>query len=911
MNTKNIVKDREDNLFTHLLYNIGIQWMEHWDVLSFLIIIITKSLYYGKQISPEYFDPRILRGPVIASILPILALAYLFKDKKRMYFLYIANIVISLVFISDTMYYRYFKDIVSVGAIRNIFLLKTVTSSIKSLFQFKDLLYLLDIVLFIPIFIKAKEVQRTQLSIRIRVIIFAMLLSFGGFMEGSYIYKLSKDQPLLITTMSNKLYVAKVLGNINFHILDMHNFVTNALNSLKPMPENGKEEISTFFQNKDENSSVNLKGAGANKNLIMIQVEALQQFVINKKVNGQEITPNLNKWIDKSLYFDNYFYQVGAGNTSDAEFMSNNSLYPAPSGAAYYLYTGNTLNSLPKLMSENGYHTAAFHGYTDSFWNRNIMYKTEGFNEFYGEQSFNVDEKVGMGLSDESFFNQSLEKIKSFKEPFYSFMVTLSSHYPYDDIEGYGKFDTGEYNNTLLGNYLTAIHYVDKQLGGFLDNLEKKGLMDNSIIVLYGDHNAIPKEYIDQLYAFENISNATDLQWFQYQKVPMLIHFPKDEHKGVNHTYAGQMDLYPTLCNIFNLSNDYMFGKDILNTSEHNVVFRNGSFTDGKIFYVSWTDSYYDIDTGNKLDETPELKSMKEQVLKELKYSDDILNYNLLKSFLPSSNSYNVKQLSLKGEDQIKVKLNEVPQDKKDDKLIKLEEQIKNYLGSNEDKIGLFYYDINSGNQIDINGGKTFIAASTVKVQMNMVLSDLVKKGDISEDEALRYTEDCYEEGTGVLQGEDLTKPLPLKLLSEYSITHSDNIATNMILKRLDYENFRTLVDEKLDHATDHSGNYITAKDEALLLKWLYDNPYNNAYYSQLIENMKNTDFHDRIDLYIPQKLVAHKTGDYDDYVNDAAIVYTKDPYILTIYTEELPNADEVMAEISKIIYEYQINSVL
>ncbi|WP_278335936.1 serine hydrolase [Desnuesiella massiliensis] len=269
-----------------------------------------------------------------------------------------------------------------------------------------------------------------------------------------------------------------------------------------------------------------------------------------------------------------------------------------------------------------------------------------------------------------------------------------------------------------------------------------------------------------------------------------------------------------------------------------------------------------------------------------------------------------MKQVSSKEENQIKINFNEAPQNKKDDKLIKLEEEIKNYLGSNEDKIGLFYYDINSGNEIDINGDKTFLAASTVKVQMNMVLSDLVQKGAISEEELLQYTEDCYEEGTGVLQGEDLTKPLPLKLLSEYSITHSDNIATNMILKRLDYENFRILVDKKLDHTTDHSENYITAKDEALLLKWLYDNPYNNAYYPQIIENMKNTDFHDRIDLYIPQKIVAHKTGDYDNYVNDVAIVYTKNPYILTIYTEELPNADEVMAEISKIIYEYQINNV-
>lgn len=404
------------------------------------------------------------------------------------------------------------------------------------------------------------------------------------------------------------------------------------INNTKKIPEDRKNEIVTFLSNKNESKEINFTGVGSGKNLIVIQVEALQQFVINNKVNGEEITPNLNKWINKSMYFDNYFYQVAAGNTSDAEFMSNNSLYPAASGSAYYQYTGNTLNSLPKLLKDNGYTTAAFHGYIEGFWNRNVMYNTEGFDNFYGEHSFKLDDKVGLGLSDKSFFNQSIDKIKQLKSPFYSFMVTLSSHFPYDDVSGYGDFNVGNYENTLLGNYLKGIHYTDAQLGMFLDKLQKEGILDNSIVVIYGDHNAIPKDNIQQLYEFEGVKNTTDLQWYQYQKVPMIIHFPKDEYKGVNHTYSGQMDLYPTLANLFNLSNKYMFGKDILNTSEEKVVFRNGSFTDGKIFYVSWTNTYYDIKSGKIISETPELKIMKENALKQLKYSDDILNHNLIKN---------------------------------------------------------------------------------------------------------------------------------------------------------------------------------------------------------------------------------------------------------------------------------------
>ena len=118
-----------------------------------------------------------------------------------------------------------------------------------------------------------------------------------------------------------------------------------------------------------------MKDSAKGKNLIIVQVEALQQFVIDKTVMGQEITPNLNKLIKSSAYFNNYFYQIAAGGTSDAEFMSNNSLYPAPSGAAFFFYANNNYLSLPKALVKNGYETAALNGYYETFWNRNIMYK--------------------------------------------------------------------------------------------------------------------------------------------------------------------------------------------------------------------------------------------------------------------------------------------------------------------------------------------------------------------------------------------------------------------------------------------------------------------------------------------------------------------------------------------------------
>jgi lipoteichoic acid synthase len=606
---------------------------ENADIIMFFILIFTKIMFYTKQISPEYLYIGVTH-PVFASVLVLVSFSVLFRYNKRIKYLYILDIVISLMLMADLMYYRYFKDVITVAALKNVKLLGGVSSSVGSLFSLKDLLYLADIVILIPFVKKYKNkgnIKKKPLLSKFAV--FSIMFIVGVTINAKSVYAVSKEQPTLLSSMSNRIYLTKLIGNLNFHAIDAYNYVSTKVKNSKSLSSQEQQEIKSFLENNNNSSGTYLKGVGEGKNLIVIQVEALQQFVINKKVNGQEITPNLNKWLNKSLYFDNYFYQVAGGNTSDAEFMSNNSLYPAQSGAAYYSYSGNEYDSLAKQLKDKEYYTAALHGYNEGFWNRNVMYKSEKFDDFYGEHSFNVNETVGLGLSDKSFLDQSVDKLKSFQQPYYSFLITLSSHFPYDDVEGYGNFDVGEYNNTLLGNYLKGIHYTDEQLGMFLDKLDKEGITQNSVIVLYGDHFGIPRDNIEELYKFENMSNVNDLQWFQYQKVPLIIHFPEDANKGVNHTYSGQMDLYPTLANLFNLPKQYMFGKDILNSDNGKVLFRNGSFTDGNIFYVSWTNTYYDIKSGKQIEETDQLAKMKEEYNKELQYSDDILNHNLIKVF--------------------------------------------------------------------------------------------------------------------------------------------------------------------------------------------------------------------------------------------------------------------------------------
>lgn len=609
------------------------QVMSHLDIVFFLVIMTIKYVGYAVAVQAQYENGFITLLPDLASVAILASLVYFIKPKARGKVLLTLDIIFSLITISDIIYYRYYKDVLSVLTMQNGLLLASVKSSVMNLFRFKDLLFLLDVPFFVLLLILNK--QKSKLPIAKRAIVAILGFTVSATINASCFAALAKQQHNLLTTMYNRIYIAKHLGNLNFHALDLYNTISNKIVRSIPVStatiSNIENNLNTSGE-KEDAFNVKITKTSDKKNLIIIQVEALQQFIIGKSVDGEEITPNLNKFIDKSLYFDNYYYQVSLGNTSDAEFMTQNSLYPAANGAVCNIFFKNTYNSLPKALEAKGYDTFAMHGYKAEFWNRRAMNLAEGFNNFYAEEQLTKDEVVGMGISDKSFFNQAVTQIEKNKIPYYAFLTTLSSHFPYDDVKDYGDFNTGEYEGTLLGNYMKGIHYADAQIGMFLDKLKADGTLDNSIVIIYGDHYAIPMTESASLYKFLGMTNTSDLSWQLLQKVPMIMHFPGDKNSGINHSFSGEMDLYPTLATLYDLPHEGLFGRDLLNSKDGLVVFRNGSVTDGKYFYIASSNTWYDIASGKKINETSILASMKEKASTQLNLSDTIVNYNLFKT---------------------------------------------------------------------------------------------------------------------------------------------------------------------------------------------------------------------------------------------------------------------------------------
>ena len=559
-------------------------------------------------------------------LLIITSLIVLITNRKRYAALLAADVIITLLLMGDINYFRYFYRPLSLVLLYNFnaeFSFAT-RQSIFTLFKPSDLVMMMEVPLMIAVLILLHKKGINRIPFARKALIAGILLFVG--LSSVTLIRMNYETD---TAPINSNYTAKKMGIIYSHYDDSVAFIKENNTDYETLSSKERKQINDFYKKKaSENTSKykQFSGLCKDKNLIIIQVEALQQFVINKRVEGDEITPNINKLIKESMYFNNFYYQVAAGNTSDAEFLCNTSLYPTREGSVYHRYASNKYNSLPKIMNNAGYNTYALHAFNPEFWNRAEMYKNLDFKRFVCREDFNLDDFAGWdtdALSDSSFFRQSMEKIDT-SRPFYSFFVTLSSHHPFSFFEDY-DFNVGKFQGSYIGNYLKAIHYADSCIGQFLEDLKKRGLYDNSLLLIYGDHSAVPKYLSDELVSFLNVdAGNNELEWTKLQKVPLIIHYPGFKTGETISVTGGQIDILPTVANLMGVEAPNALGKDLLNTEDGYVVLRNGSIITDKYFYCSDSLITYDLKKGKPVSN----KSLEKELgayLEELRISDLII----------------------------------------------------------------------------------------------------------------------------------------------------------------------------------------------------------------------------------------------------------------------------------------------
>ncbi len=313
-------------------------------------------------------------------------------------------------------------------------------------------------------------------------------------------------------------------------------------------------------------------GAAKGKNVIIIQMESFQNFLIGLKVDGQEITPNINKLADENYYYKNFYSSAGSGTTSDAEYVVNTSLYVPAHEPAVQALPKNGLPSLPKLLQKSGYETATFHTNDVQFWNRSELYPALGWQHYYDKSYFGDGDHVAFGASDSVLFSKTMPKLEEMSasgKPFYAQIITMSAHHPYNIPESKMTLDLPDnLDGTLLGRYLQAQHFADQALGRFIDEMKSSGMWDNSMVMFYGDHQGLPVYTLDK-----NEKTSIDAMigheysYADMFNIPFILHAPGVTGPSVITETGGQIDIMPTVANLAGipLADQIHFGTDLLN----------------------------------------------------------------------------------------------------------------------------------------------------------------------------------------------------------------------------------------------------------------------------------------------------------------------------------------------------------
>lgn len=649
-------------------------------VLTFLIFTTIETVLLRHfTINNTYaFEPFICD---LALLILIASFGYFVKPQKQFNYYFVWLIIVTVMCVVNSVYYIFYTSFASFSLLAELGLVGEVGDSLVEKFRIIDFIYIIFPVAFYFIHTHLKngsyyhfvsKVENSKKMFVSTILVGVILLSFTLVnIDGTDASRLVKQW--------NREYLVQRFGIILYQGNDLIQSLTPKINSLFGYDEAAKEFKDFFIKKQNEEPHKDNKYTNVlnGMNVIFIHMESIQNYLVNMKVNDVEITPTINRLSKEGMYFDNFYPQVSVGTSSDTEFTLNTSLMPSSSGTVFVSYYNRNYVSIPKLLKEKGYYTFSSHGNNSSMWNRSAMHPSLGYDEMIFKDSFNVTDKnsVGLGISDVDFFLQlqpKLEKIESEHENYMGTLLQLSNHSPFSDTDNnpdlYNYFGTLDLTNTYtklnektnlqenvtddylkgtkLGNYLISAHYADMALGTFISYIENSEYYNNTVFVLYGDHDArVAKDEYQFYYNYDiktgKVYEEGEEGFVDYdsvahelnKKTPLII-WTKNKSVArklntVNHNVIGMYDIMPTIGNMMGFENKYALGHDIYDVASNNVViFPSGNFVTNKIYYNNTSGNY-------------RILSQKD------KNGNDIINVDLDEEYIENLKKYTEDRLSI------------------------------------------------------------------------------------------------------------------------------------------------------------------------------------------------------------------------------------------------------------------------
>ena len=589
--------------------------------LTFVVASVINGLLIRVFTVKNFLDIR----PIIsdcAMIIIIGAFGYLIKPKRRFIYYLIWSIIFSAICIINSMYYTNYLSFSSISLLATSFLIVDVGDAIvENVMELKDFCYLWQIIAILFVHIKLLRSKYYDKLISFKHI-FRNNIFAGLFLLIIFSFTLSPSDISRITKQWNREYVVMRYGIYTYQFSDIFASLTPAINSMFGYDKSAKIFRDYYNNNSYVASNNEYSNIFKGKNVLVIHAESVQQFTMDTSINGVSLTPNLNKLASEGMYFNNFYAEESVGTSSDSEFTFSTSLLPATSGTVAINYWDRDYPTIQKKFKDMGYYIFSMHGNNCTFWNRNLLHQSFGYDKFYCyTDSFDIDETIGLGLSDKSFFKQSIKYLKDIDKNnanWYGTMIMLTNHTPFSYIGDYSDLDvTYKYetvdsesgkvikksypylDGTVLGNYFKSVHYADQAIGQLISDMDKEGLLDNTVIVIYGDHDAkIKKSEYEYYYNFDkktgtvldkndpNYHEITDYEYEINRKVPFII-WSKDNVNYKSSKIGGMIDVLPTLGNLFGFSSKYALGHDLLSVKDNLIVFPDGNWITDRMYYNS------------------------------------------------------------------------------------------------------------------------------------------------------------------------------------------------------------------------------------------------------------------------------------------------------------------------------------
>lgn len=482
-------------------------------------------------------------------IIATLALAGVYALTRSRWAQIVVMALLDVLLVANLMYFRTYYSAIPASSYLEAGNLADFKASVTDSLRWADIVLPLITIATAVMALRSKATKRQPLTAVLKwwaapLAGFALLLTGVNLCKGGFHKSLrSVRQSAYLCSADAPIF--SVFGCIWYDITD----------AAEPITPEKQAEIERWLASQPKHQPAD-SVTEKRSNLLIVFAESLESWVLEKKVDGKEITPCLNRLLKEksTLYAPNVLTQVKGGRSIDAQLMICSGLLPLMSGTYSSLYYDNTFYTLQKAM-RGLKHSRSYLLTIDkvSTWNQGAVARSFGTDTIISYHDFKMTEAFGTHkrIGDASFFQQCREKIERGEvwkpgESVYMQFVTYSGHAPFKLPDHLRTITFPASIPEKAADYMTTAHYTDKAIGDFVAYLKTLPQYKETIVVIVGNHEGLAS-YRQELVgnpACRGLVSDKQLTPFIVLNSPVGMRYDK---------FMGQIDIYPTLLNLMQL----------------------------------------------------------------------------------------------------------------------------------------------------------------------------------------------------------------------------------------------------------------------------------------------------------------------------------------------------------------------